>query len=101
MGDKGREALAGAREASEGGSTRNGVLSKRETDGGGVLSGWPCAWPDKPKLDAETFEKFCAAVRTECADACRFFLIGKCRKPDCKRPHKVPEAFLRIKERFN
>lgn len=89
-----------AKEVQESGSTRKGSQVKKESEGG-FSSGLPCAWPDKPKLDPEAFEKFCAAVRTECPEACRFFLIGKCRKADCKRPHRVPEAFLRIKEKFN
>ena len=99
LGDKSREGV-GFREVVDGGSLRRGAVQMRKETESGPQSGWPCAWPDKPKLDNEEFEKFCAAVRTECADACRFFLIGKCRKADCRRPHKVPEAFLRIKERF-
>lgn len=73
----------------------------RKEEGESAAGGFPCAWTDKPKLEAEAFEIFCAAVRTERPDSCRFFLIGKCRKADCKKPHKVPAASLKIKERFN
>ncbi|KAL3931544.1 MAG: hypothetical protein SGPRY_001078 [Prymnesium sp.] len=75
VGDRSRDGVHVARESSEVGWVKKGAPMKKEAEGG-ALSGWPCVWPDKPKLDADAFEKFCAAVRTECAEACHFFLIG-------------------------
>ena len=59
---------------------------------------WPSAWPEKPRMDAETYASFCDRVRRECGDACRFFLVGKCSKgADCPKSHAVPPAYARVK----
>ncbi|KAL3893699.1 MAG: hypothetical protein SGPRY_014052 [Prymnesium sp.] len=47
-------------------------------------------------MDGEKFEKFCGAVRKNCSDSCRFFLIGRCKKEDCNRPHKEESRELGV-----
>lgn len=59
------------------------------------------AWPNKPRMEGEKFERFCEAVRKGCGESCRFFLIGRCKKTDCNRPHKVTEAFRQIQKDFS
>lgn len=100
-GDGAKEAERKRRELPEGGPPQTSAKSFRKDEDPLMAGGYPCAWPEKPKLEPGAFEKFCAAVRTECPDTCRFFLIGKCRKADCAKSHKVPAAFVKIKERFN
>lgn len=60
------------------------------------------AWPDKPRMEGDKWDKFTEAVRKECGDSCRFFLIGGCKKRDeCNRPHKVTQAFKKIQKEFS
>ncbi|KAL3915110.1 MAG: hypothetical protein SGPRY_007372, partial [Prymnesium sp.] len=108
-GRAGSRSLLGKRKEDE--QRRGGADPPREGEGrgsekkgeGGRSGGPPptqSAWPSKPRMDEEKFEKFCEAVRKSCGEFCRFFLVGRCKKTDCNRPHKVTEAFKQLQKDF-
>ena len=80
-----------------------GAKGQEKEGDGGYAKGTATAqsaWPNKPRMEGEKFERFCEAVRKGCGESCRFFLIGRCKKTDCNRPHKVTEAFKQIQKEF-